>query len=39
VGLTGGIEVAKEVIDSIGLEDEDNFVVYPKVGIIANFTL
>jgi hypothetical protein len=39
VGITGGIEVANVVIDSIGLEDESGPVIYPKIGLIANFNL
>ncbi len=37
IGLLGGIELSQVVIDSIGVEDEANLVVYPKIGFLAKF--
>jgi hypothetical protein len=37
VGLIGGLEFAKYVIDSVGLEVRNDYIVYPKVALIADF--
>jgi hypothetical protein len=37
VGVLGGIEMARVVLDSYGLERENRTVVYPKVAFLANF--
>jgi hypothetical protein len=37
VGMSGGLEVARVVVDSSGIENENGFVVYPKIGLLANF--
>lgn len=37
VGVTGGVEVAKTIVDSIGLEHVSNLVVYPKIGLVSDF--
>ncbi len=37
VGITGGIEIAQVVVDSVGLENESGFVAYPKIGFLTDF--
>jgi hypothetical protein len=37
VGVLGGIELAHEVIDSVGLEERGDLIVYPKISFLANF--
>ena len=37
VGVSGGVELSKTILDSIGLERVSNYVVYPKIGLISNF--
>lgn len=37
IGLSGGVEMAKVVIDSLGIEDRKSYVVYPKVGVLGQF--
>jgi hypothetical protein len=39
IGILGGIELAHVVIDSIGLEDRDTLIVYPKIALVADFGL
>ena len=37
VGVSGGVELARYVVDSIGVENRSEYVVYPKVAFLANF--
>ena len=36
-GVIGGIECAHFVLDSMGIEERTDLIVYPKVSLIANF--
>lgn len=38
VGLMGGVEVARVVIDSVGLEKRSDEIAYPKIAAISSFT-
>jgi hypothetical protein len=37
VGVSGGVEMAKVVVDSIGLERRSTWIIYPKISLLANF--
>lgn len=37
VGISGGVEVASVVVDSLGLERRSGMFVYPKVALLADF--
>jgi hypothetical protein len=37
VGMMAGLEVARVVLDSFGLEDRNGFIVYPKIALLADF--
>jgi len=39
VGVSGGIESAQVVVDSIGLERRNTWIIYPKISFFANFNL
>ena len=36
-GVTGGFECAHFVLDSMGIEERSDLIVYPKVSLIASF--
>ena len=37
VGISGGIEVSRVVVDSVGLERRDSLIIYPKISFLTNF--
>jgi hypothetical protein len=37
VGILGGVEFAHYVLDSVGLEERSDLIVYPKVSLVADF--
>lgn len=39
IGMSGGLETAEVVIDSIGLERRNTPIVYPKITVFTNFNL
>lgn len=38
VGIMGGVEFARVVLDSYGLENRADLIVYPKIALLADFT-
>lgn len=37
VGIMGGVEFARVVLDSYGLENRSDLIVYPKIALLADF--